>query len=488
MKHHLHKSQTRLKRLSSQMAQPFLYMLLFLPFFMVGCATWYQRTATFQTAIQNGDFEKANKLLDKDSQHAKGKNQILYYLNKGYTTFMLGKHEESNRAFETAEILCDEQHQNLFTEAAVLVSNPEIRPYHPEDFEIIMINYYKALNYLEMGDMEGALVEVKKINIKLQQLNDKYPDHKNRYQQDAFAHLLMGLIYDASGDVNNAFIAYRNAYKVYATDYTKNFNTHPPVQLKKDLLRTAYLCGFTQELRQYEKEFNMKYTPSSAPENGQLVFFWLNGLGPVKSEWSINFMQQHRGDGILVFHNQELGLSFPFFTGHLNDHERESLLNQQILRVAFPRYTQRPPLYTRGFLSINQRNYPFELAEDINAIAFKTLRDRMVREFSNSLLRVATKKGIEHAAYKQNDWLGFAVNLFNAVSEKADTRNWQTLPYSISYTRVPLSPGTNHLTLHFTSRQSTPLTQSITLENPRRKTHFRLFQTLESQKQYYMSK
>ena len=71
-----------------------------------------------------------------------------------------------------------------------------------------------------------------------------------------------------------------------------------------------------------------------------------------------------------------------------------------------------------------------------------------------------------------------------AVSEKADTRNWQTLPYSISYTRVPLFPGTNYLTLHFTSRQSTPLTQSITLENPRRKTHFRLFQTLESQKQY----
>lgn len=63
-----------------------------------------------------------------------------------------------------------------------------------------MINFYKALNYLQLNNMEDALVEVRKINIRLQQLNDKYPDHKNRYQRDAFAQLLMGLIYDAAGD------------------------------------------------------------------------------------------------------------------------------------------------------------------------------------------------------------------------------------------------------------------------------------------------
>ena len=84
--------------------------------------------------------------------------------------------------------------------------------------------------------MEDALVEVRKINIRLQQLNDKYPDHKNRYQRDAFAQLLMGLIYDAAGDYNNAFIAYRNAYNTYQTDYLKNFGLAAPEQLKKDLL------------------------------------------------------------------------------------------------------------------------------------------------------------------------------------------------------------------------------------------------------------
>ena len=75
-------------------------------------------------------------------------------------------------------------------------------PYKPEDFEVILVNFYKAMNYLQMDQMEEALVEVRKINIKLNELNDKYPDYKNRYQRDAFAHLLMGLIYEASGNYN----------------------------------------------------------------------------------------------------------------------------------------------------------------------------------------------------------------------------------------------------------------------------------------------
>ena len=163
------------------------------------------------------------------------------------------------------------QERNLLTEAAVLISNPEIRPYRPEDFEVIMINFYKALNYLHLNNMEDALVEVRKINIRLQQLNDKYPDHKNRYQRDAFAQLLMGLIYDAAGDYNNAFIAYRNAYNTYQTDYLKNFGLAAPEQLKKDLLRTAYQSGLTQELAGYEKEFQQKYTPAHIPAKGQKV-------------------------------------------------------------------------------------------------------------------------------------------------------------------------------------------------------------------------
>ncbi|MCI7388863.1 MAG: hypothetical protein MSH63_02145, partial [Butyricimonas virosa] len=61
----------------------FQFLIVLLVFLFSGCATWYQRTAEFQVAVNSGNFEKANKLLDKDKKQATGKNRILYYLNKG---------------------------------------------------------------------------------------------------------------------------------------------------------------------------------------------------------------------------------------------------------------------------------------------------------------------------------------------------------------------------------------------------------------------
>ncbi len=446
---------------------------------LTGCATWYQRTAAFQEAVNQGNFEQAEKLLQKDKKQARNKNKILYYLNQGYVEFMLGHYEKSNQAFETAEQLTEDQHRNALTEAAVLVTNPEIRPYKPEDFEVIMINFYKALNYLQMNNMEDALVEARKINIRLQQLNDKYPDHKNRYQRDAFAQLLMGLIYDAAGDANNAFIAYRNAYDTYQSDYVKNFGLAAPEQLKQDLLRTAYTCGLTSELQEYEKLFDTRYTLSPTSPDGQLVFFWLNGFGPVKSEWGITFTKIQRNDGAIVFHNEELGLTFPFFWGNgYNENDRNSLADVNVVRAVFPKYIERPPAFTQGLLTYDNKSYALQEAEDINQIAFKTLHDRMVRELSNSLLRVAVKQGLRYTASKQNEWLGFAVGLASAFTEKADTRNWQTLPYSISYARIPLNASENKIELKFTGPKISPDNQSLEIPSNNKRTRFFVYTTL----------
>ena len=42
-----------------------------------GCATWYQRNLAFQQAVYSGELEKADKILDKESKQADGKNRIL---------------------------------------------------------------------------------------------------------------------------------------------------------------------------------------------------------------------------------------------------------------------------------------------------------------------------------------------------------------------------------------------------------------------------
>ena len=70
-----------------------------------------------------------------------------------------------------------------------------------------------------------------------------------------------------------------------------------------------------------------------------------------------------------------------------------------------------------------------------------------------SLLRLGLKKAAELKLAQENAALGAAATITNAITEKADTRNWQTLPHSIYYTRVPLNAGNNNLVLKMQGRK-----------------------------------
>src|SRR5690606_8640301 len=118
-----------------------------------------------------------------------------------------------------------------------------------------------------------------------------------------------------------------------------------------------------------------------------------------------------------------------------------------VVRVAIPRYISRYPLFNKAKLVSNGQEFPLEKAEDINQIAISTLEDRMARELAVSIGRLAVKQAAAAAARSQNEDIGSLVSLAGALSEKADTRNWQTLPFEISYQRLPLDTGKNDIRL-----------------------------------------
>ncbi len=457
---------------------PKILILAGLLLILAACATFYTKTLKIQTQIARGNFEQADKLLDQDKKWPENVHRVLYFMNRGMVSFMLGDYQKSIDFLDQADLYIEDYRKNWGTEALALVSNPMVKPYRPEDFEAIMVNFYKALGFLEMENMEAALVEARRINIRLQQLNDKYKDHKNKYQKDAFAFNLMGMIYDAAHDYNNAFIAYRNALETYQQDYTTLFGMGPPAQLKEDLLRAAQNTGFENEVQQYEEEFNLEAPKNRDDSQGELVFLWLNGLGPVKWEWDLTISNMGISNGYLTLANPELGLVFPIYVGNRSQDELAAFKNLSFLRVAFPKYVERPPLFTGARLQWEDKVYPLEIAQDINQIAFQSLRDRMLREVGNSVLRLATKRAMEEVARNENDNLGTILSIVNAMTEKADTRNWQSLPYSISYTRISLPPGRHTLTMNLNGKTQRDI--NITVDIQKGETSFYTHHTLET--------
>lgn len=448
--------------------KPFKALVVFLVLLVVSsCASYYQRNEQLMNAVYSMDFKQAQELIDSGKLKKQKRNKLLYYLNKGTLLFMDNQPEESNKYFQQADYFIEDYQKNYATKAATFLTNPSLQTYEGENYEKVMVHYFTTLNYLQLNNLDAALVECKRMQLKLQKITDYYKG-KNKYKDDAFVHLLTGIVYDAQNDFNNAFIAYRNAYNIYKEVYVKELNTVVPEQLKYDLIRTASRVGFTQEAEHFKKEFGLTdYQPSVGPKQS-LVTFWNNGFSPVKDQWSINFTITDAGNGWVNFVNWDLGINLPFYVGE--DSKRVQAL--QIIRVAFPKYVSRVPVIQSASIQISNNNIPFQSAQNLDKIAYISLKDRMFKETAEALLRLALKQVAAQQLSKQNELAGAALSIAGAISEQADTRNWQTLPYSINYSRVMLNEGSYDANFT-TSKQQVPFKVNI----QRNKTTFKVFQS-----------
>src|SRR5690606_19366741 len=156
----------------------------------------------------------------------------------GRAAHLAGMYEESNRLLNEADQIAEDPYKSIGEKLKGTVLNPMKQTYTGEPFERFMLHYYKALNYFYLGNIEEAVVEAIRITLATYDQQDITKDNDNRYSKDAFSHILQGLIYEKSGDINNAFIAYRNAAETYLNAPGKKWYGVPiPEQLQMDLLR-----------------------------------------------------------------------------------------------------------------------------------------------------------------------------------------------------------------------------------------------------------
>jgi len=418
------------------------FAIVLLAALLMACSSYYQSNQSFNRAFQSGQLTDALASVQSGA-YKKNSNQFLYQVNSALILSMLGKYDKSNELFEQAFIYGEDYRANYLYEAASYLTNPTFTSYKGEDHEHLMVLYYKALNYLKEKKTEEALVECRRLNIRLQQLSDRYTSSQH-FRRDAMIHTVMGLIYESDRDYNNAYIAYKNAYEAYRDDYGRLFNVEVPQQLKIDLMRTAYLTGFGEDFQKWKNEFDMKNFKVNEPD-GEAVLLWHTGLAPVKIEWGVTMAISVSGNNVM-FSNQEFKQQFPFQDDQKD--ELEALKKMQVLRVAFPKYAERPVFYETATASANGKDFPLQKMEDVNAVAMLCLKERMCFEFGKALLRMAVKKTLEFQVRKENQLAGSALGILNALTEHADTRSWQTLPHTICYARIPLHIGENDIVLH----------------------------------------
>lgn len=118
-----------------------------------------------------------------------------------------------------------------------------------------------------------------------------------------------------------------------------------------------------------------------------------------------------------------------------------------VLQIVMPYYSSRlvprpQPLRIRtGSHGIHET----QVITDLNAMAAKALSEQYLAIFVRQVLRLIAKRKIQKEAEQVNPWLGFAANIFNIVTDRADQRNWLTLPGYLQVAAVHLHPGEHQL-------------------------------------------
>ncbi len=424
---------------------------------LAGCGPSVNRYLLIEASLRVHDAKGADAIVQRSEKEYGEKSRLLYGMDRGMTLQLAGDYQQSNAVLEQAEEELDRLYtRKIRTETLAFMTNDTALPYEGDPYEQVLINVLKAVNYAVLGQWQDALVEARRIDHRLNVLSDRTQE-KNAYREDSFARYLSGILYESTGDVNNAFIAYRNAYETFEATRAWS-HTAVPSQLREDLLRTADALHFTQELAEYQHVFpSTKWETSQALQHlAQVVVISYNGRAPRKEDQfldlpiSLDALQ-------LVLLNR--GFS------QANQHSNRAVdtvlygFNGRVVRVALPRLIPQKtqvPVDTVNLIPDNGTRVTLntELVHNVTALAEKALSERMAGITVKALARAATKfalaegatRGAQHAAGKDaGPWVGLLVGLLTkslaVASEEADKRSWQTLPDEIHLARVWVPPG-----------------------------------------------
>lgn len=385
--------------------------------------------------IAEHQYDKAESLIDRNKLTEYGKkNMVLYYLDRGGVLHDAGKYKESDESLETAESRIDELYTKSITKTGgMLLLNDNTVDYAGEPFEHALLNVYRALDYVFLGNEEEALVESRKVEQFLDGLNRSI-GKKNLYKDDAFARYLDSLLYADLGEDDDARIsrdAANAAYKWYSSDY----DTPAP-------------------------RFPVDDDPAAGGA-GELVFIHDNGVAPRKISKTF---QVAWGNALAIAQEDREEGGQEQFRNAL----RAGVAGNAIT-ISYPEYVQDRYRIRRSEVLVDgQLAGDTVLMEDISAIAFKSLRDRMdvirARAIARATVKYVIAKAAADAAGRQCDErLGsgtFADQACRALSrgvtsataaatEIADTRAWASLPSQIRMARVKVPAGVHDVTVNF---------------------------------------
>ena len=408
-------------------------------FQLAGCSTssvftpYPARALAYQQALSTGQLQPT---LSKNQKQLTSRDALLALLEQGRLNQLNADYRQSKQDFEQALTILSAIEDratislsHTANQGSALVTNDNAIPYQSNVFERIFLHQFQALNYLALGDKEGAQVEMRRAQFYQEQARANHNDDKNNTlsaeamteyesrltvmntlaqrvtssRQNAYSFYLSGLLYETQGKLDDALIDYKRALTI-APDNTF---------LQQDVYRLADKLKRNDDLKLVKN--SPKTTPAKTNE-GTVVIFYEEGFVPAKKEIFLPF----------PWPQAWYVLAFPYYG--------DNWQNPEFLSISHPSLK----------VAVSS-----QIVTDTQGLAARALKDNLVPMFIRQTLRAQTKHKMQQQASDQGGAiLGLLVGAYNIISENADLRSWLTLPRFAHIARFNLAEGEQTLTIN----------------------------------------
>ncbi len=424
---------------------------------LVSCVT-STRNAVFKkadNAVEARNYAQVAQTLDgpDSKKYYNDKDQVLRYLDSGMLYHFADMPSESIKHLETAERLIDENYtKSISNAAASFLINDYQLVYFGEAYEDLYVNVFKAIDYIRLNRFDDAYVEIRRVNEKLNLLEDKYgryansmnssPDAKgavkagkSEFHNSALARYLSALLYRATGKPDDASIDLKQLQLAFSSQ--PNLYDFPPPPLPQ---------------------------PANEAGKAKIDVVAFAGKSPIKRANNLRIntlqnlivvsMQKEDQDGHLAFTNLA-PIGFPGVEGGYN------------FKAELPEMLLQPSRV--GRIRVLVDGVPagdLAMIEKLDSIALETHKLAEVPIFFKTVTRTVVKgvlaqKAKEQANRAAGDNGGFqllslagglAADLLVDASEQADLRNARFIPGQAYVGEFTVPPGTHDLVVEYYAR------------------------------------
>ena len=408
------------------------------------------RYETLAPVLKKEGFEGTIKKIEEEKDDIYGeKSAFLYHFDQGTLYHYNGNNKKSIEHFAKAEQIYEDLYTKSVTnEAAAIVTNDNVRPYRARPFEVLLMYQYQILNYLALGDLDGALVEVRRAQIAMEAL---YQKDKDKVNDNGWLRYLSAIVYEMAGEEDDAAIAYIKAAKAF-----EEGNVKMPNEVWEFITESLTKMDRADDLKSF-KSAKLGQTPkaTAAREKGQeIIVIGYAGHSPILGEMYLSGTYVSGTALNLTYKDGKTGKIQSFTAiappvagaGSNTFHVGFSLPQKKEL-------PQRTSLF--GLNLDGQMKVSPEKVADIDSELERNMKDEntttMVRTATRVVIRTVAAQQAKKATNTGNGLFdlvkNIAVDVGQSQLEQADLRVALFMPNAIYVSRIPVDAGTHQLNI-----------------------------------------